>query len=126
MLRILGSPRKFCDGLTRDFLRVGALGLGSAALPGTAGSCPSAAGIVTRGKAVLLDSGVAPTIQWKAPSRVSDRSMRLPKFSGAMFGASRSARMGTASPLPGITAPPHVGAITTSSIVPSLKEGSSV
>src|SRR6188508_1775918 len=35
MLRITGSPRRFCDGMTRrDFLHVGALGATGLTLPG--------------------------------------------------------------------------------------------
>src|SRR5262245_56052478 len=53
MLRILGSHRKLCDGLSRrDFLRVGARGVGTAALP-EAAARPVVAGF-GKAKSVIL------------------------------------------------------------------------
>src|SRR4051812_17685185 len=54
MLRVLGSRRALCDGLTRrDFLRVGALGLGGLGLMAPTAAAKSHAGF-GKAKSVLL------------------------------------------------------------------------
>src|ERR1700681_2941870 len=54
MLTIFGRPAQFCDGLSRrNFLKIGALGLGGLALPGLL-QVEAAAGIRKSHKAIIM------------------------------------------------------------------------
>ncbi len=71
MLRILGSPKRLCDGLTRrDMLRVGGLGLAGLTLPDITTLQASAAAGPTRGRSFGKAKNVILIHLYGAPSQL--------------------------------------------------------